>query len=383
MAVRFNRDRLHAAKDTMDDPNDQTRSEGDGGSWYLEAVGGTVASPPPPYVLEPRRPADSQDPAVTAGAEPDDAGAGPAESTAELVGQMWRATGEPDPLSDWQPSEMSKTMGRRRNFRWSLVITLVIVLAVVAAGAVWLPRIAERQADAKAAEYAAALIALRRELPATQQLLATLTEPATDAETLSAVVPDLARLQTAADEVARQAVEPLPEPIPLLPRGALEALEPSRDAMGRAATGAGEIVAQVTEGITYRSLASTLLAGLPTLPVEADAAATSDLNVTLSEIYADATGILAELPGLAAFADHREQAGASVDTFFDLQVDYVEALRNGDSAAATILADEMVRLPDRLVSALVPGLAELRSSVDAAILELDRSLAAAINALPD
>jgi hypothetical protein len=263
------------------------------------------------------------------------------------------------------------------------VITLVIVLAVVAAGAVWLPRIAERQADAKAAEYAAALIALRRELPATQQLLATLTEPATDAETLSAVVPDLARLQTAADEVARQAVEPLPEPIPLLPRGALEALEPSRDAMGRAATGAGEIVAQITEGITYRSLASTLLAGLPTLPVEADAASASDLNVTLSEIYADATGILAELPGLAAFADHREQAGASVDTFFDLQVDYVEALRNGDSAAATILADEMVRLPDRLVSALVPGLAELRSSVDASILELDGSLAEAINALPD
>ncbi len=363
------------------DPSTTEDRSGRSGEWFLEAVGKSVEPPPPATVLEPATPNDATE-ATTDGLDtPQASPAVPADSTSELVGQMWRSTGTQDPLEDWEPADLDRHVSRKRNFRWTVWIMAFVVIGAIAAAALLSPRLVERQADSEAADYTAALADLRGTLPASQQVLRSLTEPATAPTELSNLVPDLSRLQAAADTVIEAATRPLPEPLPFIPSDALDDLQPSRDAMARLGGDATEIADQLSDGVSYRSLVASFL-DTGELPTTADTLEISSVQERLATALADATGVLAQLPGNEVFADHRAALTDAVETYAAWETDYIAALRNGDAEAASELIAQHEELRRSLDNALVPALAALRSQVDERILELDRVIVITINDLP-
>jgi len=368
------------------DPKTTEEQAGNGAEWFLEAVGKAIEPPPPPTLLEPPH-VDSASEQPTAGVEPPvdgieaDSPVSLPETTTELVGQMWRSTGTQDPLEDWEPADLDPYVSRKRNFRWTVWIMAVLIIGAVGAAVALSPRLVERQANAEAVEYADVLAELRATLPATQSVLAVLTEPSTEVEQLSDLVPDLSRLKAAADGVVEASTTPLPQPLPLIPSDALDDLEPARDSMARLGGDASAIADQISSGIAYRSLVDGFLA-VRDLPSSADQAQVSAIQEQLALALADATSVLGELPGDAVFSEHRAGLSAAVSSYPDWESAYIAALRTEDAVEATRLTTEHATLLTSLERDLVPALATLRSAIDTAILDLDRELVDTINDLP-
>ena len=355
---------------------------GNNGEWFLEAVGKAIEAPPEPVPLPQSQPdAVETGPGVTPDAATAESPVPAAETTTEAVGQMWRSTGTQDPLEDWEPEDLDRYVSRKRNFRWTTWIMLAVVVGVVAAAVLLSPRLVERQAAAEATDYGLALSELRATLPATQQILRAMTEPDTPTDDLSNLVPDLSRLQAAADDLVAVSTRPLPTPLPLIPSDALDDLEPSRDAMARLGSTATALAGRLADGIEYRSFVDGFLdAGELSVSVATPEIAAVQERIALS--YADATSVLARLPGDEVFADHRTALSDAVEAHREWESAYISALRNGDASAATDLIEERATLLVTLRNSLIPALATLRSELDRAILELDRELVETINALP-
>jgi hypothetical protein len=294
---------------------------------------------------------------------------------------MWRSTGTQDPLEDWEPNDLDRYVSRKRNFRWTTWIILLLVVGALVAAAILSPRLVKRQADAEARDYAVALAELRATLPATQQVLREMTEPDTPTDELSNLVPDLSRLQAAADDLVAVSTRPLPDPLPLIPSDALDDLEPSRDAMARLGSDATTLAGRLADGIEYRSFVEGFLdAG--ELSVSVTTAEIAAVQERIAVSYAEATAVLARLPGDEVFADHRAVLSDAVENHRAWEAAYISALRDGDTAAATDLIEERALLLTSLRNTLIPALASLRGELDTAILELDRELVDTINALP-
>jgi hypothetical protein len=257
-----------------------------------------------------------------------------------------------------------------------------LVIGAIAAAAILSPRLVERQAASEAAEYSATLADLRATLPATQQVLRTLTEPATAATDLSNLVPDLSRLQAAADALIDTATRPLPEPLPFIPSDALDDLEPSRDAMARLGGTATEVANRLSDAVAYRSLVASFL-DVGDLPSTADTLDIAPVQERLATALADATGILAQLPGSQVFSDHRTELTDAIEVYGSWETNYIAALRAGDAGVAADLISQHEELRTALDNALIPALAALRSQIDGEILDLDRELVTAINELPN
>jgi len=376
------------------DPNPTDTKQGNTGEWFLEAVGKSVEPAPPPVSLPPpdlptdEEPSDATgdhaatEAAATEAAASTEAATVASDSTAEHVGEMWRAGGTQDPLEDWEPADLDRYVNRKRNFRWSVWVMVLLILGAVAAAILLSPRLVERQAASEAADYADVLIELRGNLPASQQVLKVLTEPETPTDTLSDLVPDLSRLQAAADSVVDAGVRPLPQPLPLIPSDALDDLEPSRDAMARLGADATALANRLADGISYRSLVDGFLdAG--ELPASAATPEITGIQERLALAFADASAVLGQLPGDPVFADHRAALSAAAEAHREWESAYIAALRRDDLETTEQLLDQRQRLLADLETSLVPALADLRTEMDAEILDLDRELAATINDLPD
>ncbi|MDJ0960538.1 MAG: hypothetical protein QNJ88_07750 [Acidimicrobiia bacterium] len=363
------------------DPSTTEDHGGKSGQWFLEAVGKAVEAPPPATILEPAT-EESAGSDVADDVATEEAASVPADSTSELVGQMWRATGTQDPLENWEPADLDRHVSRKRNFRWTVWIMAFLVIGAVTAAALLSPQLVERQAASEASDYSAALADLRSNLPATQQVLRALTEPDTPVGELSNLVPDLSRLQAASDAVIAAATRPLPEPLPFIPSGALDDLQPSRDTMARLGADASAIADQLGDGISYRSLVAAFL-DVGELPAAAETLDISSIQERLATALADATGTLAQLPGNDVFAEHRAALTDAVEIYTAWETNYIAALRAQDDAVALQLIAQHEDLLTSLDTALVPALAALRSQIDERILTLDRELVDAIEELPN
>jgi hypothetical protein len=342
------------------------------GDWFLEAVGKAIEPPEPPAVLEPA----SETPDDAADAAP-----GTATETGEAADPVGRLEGTPDPLENWDSAELDEYMTGGRRRRWPMWTMLAIIVGAVAAALLLSPRLVERQAAAEAADYAVVLNDLRATLPATQQVLATVTEPDTPAEDLPNLVPDLSRLQSAAIDVNAAATRPLPEPIPLVPSDALDELQPSRDAMAELAADADVLADRLADAISYRSLIEGFLV-VGDLPTSATPAEISDIQNGLAMVLSDATAVLAQLPTDPVFAEHTAALAAATDTFREWEVDYIAALSSQDSSGAERLLAEHELLLRDLDRILVTALAALRGEADTTILVLDQDIVVTIDNLP-
>jgi hypothetical protein len=286
-----------------------------------------------------------------------------------------------DGLDDWQPDDVSPRLGRRGFGRWLAAALFVLVVAAVVAAVILLPRAMQNEADALAADYAHSLTDLRNELPDAQATLATLTDPASTPEAISASVPAIGDLNTRGTVVISLATTPLPPTLVFVPRDALEALEPTRTTMLILGAEAEGISGRLATTFAYRSTVPALLA-TPELPVEADSATTNALSVTLAESLAETARLVADLPLDPTFAETRDLATQASERYAPWQLEYLDALREGDTDRAADLIVELDTARDTITAALDVALGLVRTEVDPRIVTLASETETAINNIP-
>ena len=239
----------------------------------------------------------------------------------------------------------------------------------------------QNEADALAADYAQSLTDLRNELPDSQATLATLTDPASTPEAISASVPAIGDLNTRGTVVISLATTPLPPTLVFVPRDALEALEPTRTTMLILGAEAEGISGRLATTFTYHSTVPALLA-TPELPVEADSATTNALSVTLAESLAETARLVADLPLDPTFAETRDLATQASERYAPWQLEYLDALREGDTDRAADLIVELDTARDTITAALDVALGLVRTEVDPRIVTLASETETAINNIP-
>ena len=284
-------------------------------------------------------------------------------------------------LDGWKPDELSRKLRSGRNIRWTVVVALALVAIGVSAAILWLPTIGERRAAATATTYREALVDLRNVLPESQLALAAVTDPATSPDGVAAVVPITADLEARAHRVSVVGAIPLPSTPPLVPRAPLDLLQPVRARMGTIGPAGEEVARRLGHGFVYRTTIPLILA-TPDLPTTGDDTVVADLSVALASVLADSVGLVDDLPDSPAFSEMKTLIQQSVTWFSTWQVEYLEALRVGDSEAAAELVDELDTRRAELRLALFEALAQLRVEVDAAILALAGEIDVALVMIP-
>lgn len=291
------------------------------------------------------------------------------------------ANEQPGELLDWRPNGLAKQVESKRNFRWSIVVTLSIIVAIVIAAYLLLPATVDAEARDEAEAYGLVLSEMRSTLADTQQVLAAATEPSTLVTDLGPLTARLTRLDAAAGEVVARAARPLPDTLPLLSRAPLEELVPTRDTMQLLGETGTLIVLRISETISYRTTLEGLLI-YPSLPDRADPSQINGLSVSLAETLAQSSAVVAELSLDPAFDAHRLDVAAAIETFEEWQILYLDSLRAGDQATAAALKLEAAELRNLTFASIVPSLATVRAEVDAEILRVESETTATIAAIP-
>ena len=360
---------------------------GNDGRWFLEAAG-VVEQPPSPTssyteLKELKAPAPvvaSESTAVTAGttavsgslSADEDAG----EDTFVPVAPSSR-----DSLPDWEPDAVSSRLGRRGYGRWVAAAAVVALIAAAALAIYYLPRGVQEEADALAATYRTSLTSLRNELPTTQAALQILTDPATSVDEVSSTLPAIGDLNADSRIVIRQATAPLPPTPPLVPQTPLEDLEPTRSTMLILGAEGEGISGRLATTFAYRSTVPSLFA-TPDLPTEADSRTVDQLSVALAESLAETARLIADLPPDPTFAETRELATEASARYATWQLEYLDALREGDTARAAALIAELDAARSAIESSLSNALAAVSAEVDPKIVSLASETEETIAAIP-
>lgn len=297
----------------------------------------------------------------------------PAETTSETVGQLWTSSETAGPLDTWEPDAMDKTISSSRGFRWTSVFAAIAVIALIAVGLVLLPSITQSRADAHSDLMTTALTELRAELPDTQKSLEVATEPSSDPTSLRGLSTQLTALSARSSAVIEVSQADLPKTPPLTSSAPIDELEPIRQRIEPIGTTAQTIQRRIANLVEYRTLMSGFL-DLPALPRTADSTTQTELRVVLASAQAESASILADLPSDVSLAAHEELARSINEDFATWQIDYLEALRNEDSAAAAALVDELNSDLEDLDAALVTPLAQIRRQTDADLIDLARAI---------
>ena len=360
---------------------------GNDGRWFLE-VAGVVDLPPSPtssYAaledLDPPPPVVASETAAVAARTA--AVSGSLTDSDDHDEDTFVPVAEPsgDPLNNWQPDDVSHRLGRHGFGRWVAAAVVIALLAALGAAAYFLPRQVQEEANGLAADYQESLTALRNELPNSQAALQNLTDAESSPEAVSSAVPAIGDLNARATIVVGLATAPLPDTPPFVPRTPLEALEPTRTSMLIIGAEAEGISGRLATTFTYRSTVP-LLFSTPDLPTQAESAEVDALSVPLAESLADTARLIADLPPDPTFAATRELATSASQRYATWQLEYLDALREGDIARATGLIAELNAARDAIQESLNVALAEVRAEVDPKIVSLAAETETAIGAIP-
>lgn len=350
---------------------------GNDGRWFLELVGVTepaLESTDAYATLESLVPPPTADDTSTLST-----GAVAAAVTGALSA---RATenGEFVPLTVGAAPTIEDAPPRRWRW-WLLGVVALLLIVAVGAGAYVLPRSTADDARLLAASYRAALIEMRNALPATQQALANLTDPASPEDAVSAVPTVLAEMNARSGMAAALGTQPLPGTPPLVSPGPLEALEPTRATMTILGASGRDLAGRLGVGFTYRTTMDSIFM-VRTLPVDAADPAITELSLALAGDLAETGRLVADLPPDAAFVEVRDAAVSASERYATWQLEYLDALREGDAGRAGRLIAERGAALAALSSMLTDALAVTRSELDSLIVVLAAELEAAIIAVP-
>lgn len=302
------------------------------------------------------------------------------ESPSEPVRELWGSDSDQDELATWSPRQLSRLVERRRNVRWPMVAGGVLLVAVVVGVALWLPGTSARRAAEVANRYEMAYITLYEDLAPGQQVLATLTEPGSTAADFADAPAVIAHMHDGADDALELVTDPLPTAYPLAPATPITQLGPQRDSLSVQATAAEAIAGRLGDLLDYRTAADRLFA-IGDLPTDRSGVDLNEMTERLATASADSAIALEQLPDDVAFAEHKEAAREAVTRLSAWQVDYLEALRVGDTAAAEVLVAEWESMSDQLVTLFVAALAQARTEIDADIIELAAGIDSSLDRL--
>ena len=364
---------------------------GNDGRWFLELAGVIEPAPrlaetytelealePPPAFVASESVAVTAGAAAVSGSLSGDTNGGTAGDDETFVPVAPRPD---DGLKDWRPDDISPRLGRHGFGRWLAGALFVLAIASVALAVFLLPRAVQSEADALATGYSQSLTDLRNELPNSQGALASLTDPASTPEAVSASVPAIGDLNTRGTVVISLATTPLPSTLVLIPRGPLEALDPTRTTMLILGAEAEGISGRLATTFTYRSTVPALFA-TPDLPVEADSATTDALSVALAESLAETARLVADLPPDPTFTETRDLATKASERYATWQLEYLDALREGHTDRAADLIVELDAAVDDIDAALSVALGVVRVEVDPRIVALAIETETAIDDIP-
>ena len=259
--------------------------------------------------------------------------------TNQLVERLWHATAEHPiaaPADQLAPVDIQELFRSNRTFRWSVLAGAVIVLIVAL---FTLRAVGQRPvtvAEERALEYSQGIDAVASSLLGFESTARTIANPATDTSALGALTGDLLLVGGAARRLAESAGEPLPEPSLLGPSAAIDRLQSPQELLRQAAEATLTVERRLGDAVSYRVLIDQAFV-TSELPVAARESELGDIGAHLSVVQATSERALAQLPDDAFFASHADAASALLDSFETWQVQYLDALRQGDVAAAGVL----------------------------------------------
>jgi hypothetical protein len=288
------------------------------------------------------------------------------------TGEMKEVTPSLTP-PDANDMDLNPVLRTKRSFRWPAVAFGVFLIAVAVLAALWLPAALKQDAVGVKQSYADAALNLRQELPVGQSALDTITDPSSTSDELSATVPAISQLDSAARELAAAASEPLPRQIPVFPVDEITALGPLQDVAQIHAAQGSDIARNLGYTYVYRTTIPELLVD-GSLPTSADVQEINALSIELASSLVNDSDALSDLPVTEATADLNAAAHAAVERYAFWQDEYLTALSEGSESAAASLIEEMEAITAGLLVQLDAALATARFEIDQQIVELAADL---------
>ncbi len=275
-------------------------------------------------------------------------------NTGDAVKLLWDATSEVEPEHGTMSSEFGPVeyeFRTKKRLRWSTVLSIVVLVALVATTARFITDLPGRQAQERETRYAQSAQRLYGSLAPLHQTLSVgglLSDSG-----LAALTDHIHTL----DEAARDAVTltslELPRSSILGSNETVEDLAITRRSLEEAATRSLEVAQRIGYAMAY-SLSMADVLDLPALP---DKAASTDAGLIaeeLSRTVAEARSTLGSLPEEVAFQPYLQETNQLMSTLEASQADYVAALRTGDEITAA-RAGETISIS---VEGIRSGLAE-------------------------
>ena len=353
---------------------------GNDGRWFLELIGVIESEPESTATyatLETLVPPPVADDSTTVSA---------GAATAEVAGAL---LAEPTPNGEFVPlapgaftAAATADGPRRRPVWWISGLLLLVLVGALGVGIYLLPKASDQDATVLASQHRSAMVDMRNELPRTQQALADLTDPAASPDAVSAVPEAIAALSSVSGGAIAVATAPMPATLPLVPRDGFDSLEPTRDTMTVLGATGRNVAGRIGIGFTYRTSIEALF-GIDGLPIDAPDDAITDLSLALAEDLAETGRLIADLPQDARFVAVAEAATVASQRYPTWQLEYLDALRQGDREQAGALVAELAAALGTVDSRLHTALGDLRTELDGLIVILAAELEAAIDTAPE
>jgi len=300
--------------------------------------------------------------------------------TQTLIARLWDATSEDPILGQFEvqePIAPNRVLLGSKRWRWSVLggLAVSIVLVFVAGSAIGRrPIEAARERAVAYGESAQRLAGALDPLDEAIGDITALDSPDFDLGSLVAVLDDA---DGVAREVAALTSEPLPRPALLGSSVEIDRLRSPQELLQRAAATASSVERRLGDALTYQlGIANSFL--LPELPVVAAPTEVGEIGADISVALSSTAVSLGSLPDDPFFASHKRAATDLLADLQEAQINYLDALRQSDSARAGIARREIVASVDAIRGGLeeplgamslwaedqLAGLAELIESVD-------------------
>ncbi len=395
--------------------NTSNQSHGADGNWFLEAVG---AKPPTPKASESvaeleRENAEDDTSDEAASTETDPTPVNTRVTAMSFDGDPGTSTSSFDPIPAPPPppdledlpelsqddtgeidlppppdlpadavddTELSPALRSRRRFRWPVVVILVVLVGLVGAAAIYLPRAAKQTAADVGQDYYDASAGVRNYLPTAQTALDAVTNSNSSSQEVSSAVPLISELDSRAFALEAVTAEPLPDVLPLVPSGAIDDLVPLRDRGAILGASSSGVARGLGNAYVYRTSIPLLLDTGP-LPAAATTQEVNEISVRLAASLASDSGIVADLPNDSSFVSVDAAAASALDRYATWQDEYLAALAGEDSDAAAALIAEMEVLRVDLNATNDSALLAYRTVADLGIVDLAGELEAYMTAL--
>lgn len=371
--------------------HNDNKGTGNDGSWFLEAVGAIPPALRPSETVAALEHDNSATDRSSAAPPVDDEMASPsfdggtATSTSAFETPTTLLTAEMANTSDMEAidsafagvppddTQLSPVLRTKRPFRWPVLVFIVVLVAVGATAAFWLPAALEQNAAGVKTSYANASIALRQQLAPGQASLDTITDPSSTPQELSGSVPIISQLDSAAHQLAIVAAEPLPRQVPFYSVSEIAELGPLQETAQINAAHGSDVARQIGYTYVYRTTIPQLLE-TGELPTSADVQTINALSVSLASSLVEDAAALGDLPTPEFASDLNDAGHAAIERYASWQDEYLTALADGDEDAARALIDELDGIRIELEAMLDDAMSIARVGVDLQIVELAASL---------